>query len=176
VKPGACIDMITSTINGDIEQLTKRDVVDFWGGTNETGKYISQNGLRYLVNFVKNNSHTNVTIINVPHQHDLVNWLCVNREVRRFNRKLVKHMKVLKHLTVMKIDFDREMFTKHGLDMNNLEREKVMKQIVNTVLEILQKKTQEPISLQWKTNQDDGEGGVKIMGHIVIMLLLKNSV
>jgi hypothetical protein len=101
VKPDACIDMVTSTINGNNEQLTKRDAVVFWGGTNDIGKDNSQNGLRHLVNFVKNNSHTNIIVINVPHRHDLVNWSCVNREVRMFNRKLVKHMKVLKHVTVM---------------------------------------------------------------------------
>jgi hypothetical protein len=38
VKQGACIEMITSTINGDTEQLTKRDAVVFWGGTNDIGK------------------------------------------------------------------------------------------------------------------------------------------
>jgi uncharacterized protein YihD (DUF1040 family) len=35
------------------------------------------------------------------------------------------------------------MFTKHGLHMNNLGTEKVMKQITNSVLEILQNKTQQ---------------------------------
>jgi hypothetical protein len=67
VKPGSGIDTLASRVKGDIEELTKEDVLLFWGGTNDAGKNNSQNGLKHLVNFVKNNSHTNIIVMCAPH-------------------------------------------------------------------------------------------------------------
>jgi hypothetical protein len=64
-------------------------------------------------------------------------------------------MKAFKHVTVVKIDADRELFTKHGLHMNSLGKERITKHIATSVLAVLQKKTQELHSIHWKTNQDD---------------------
>jgi hypothetical protein len=167
VKPSVGIDTLASTAKGDIGQLTKEDVLVFWGGTNDAGKNNCQDGLTYLVNFVKNNSHTNIIVMCAPHRHDLVDWSCVNEEVRNFNRKLVKLMKAFMHVRVVKIDLDRELFTKHGLHMNNLGKERIMKHTATMVLAVLQKKTQEPISIHWKTNQEDDHDEVTGSDYVV---------
>ena len=91
---------------------------------------------------------------NVPHPHDLPEWSCVNREVKTFNRKLVKLMKPYQHVTVMRVDPDRKFFTQHGLHMNNSGKERLASEIANLSANILLK--HEVISLGWKNEQEDG--------------------
>jgi hypothetical protein len=40
VKPGACIDTLIASATGDIEYLTNKDIIVFWGGTNDISKKI----------------------------------------------------------------------------------------------------------------------------------------
>ena len=76
------------------------------------------------------NNHTNIILLSVPHRHDLSEWSCVNSEVVAFNRKF---------------------FTRHSLHKNNLGNERIALKIANSVT-ILQKQTEDPISLCWKMN------------------------
>lgn len=92
MRPGANTDTLTSSTMEDIKHLKKNDVTVFWEGTNDVSKNNSQNGLKQITNFVDVNSHTNIILITVPHQHDLSEWSCVNSEAKVFNRKLVKVM------------------------------------------------------------------------------------
>jgi hypothetical protein len=78
----------------------------------------------------------------VPHRYDLANWSCVNNEVKTFNRRLEKVMKILKHVLVVKVDLTREHITRHGLHMNTLGKEMITKQIVATINAVLKKNMQ----------------------------------
>ena len=78
VRPGANIDTLTSSAMEDIKHLTNNDIIVFWGGTNDVSKNNSQNGLKHINNFMKVNSHTNIILMSVPHQHSLPEWSCVN--------------------------------------------------------------------------------------------------
>jgi hypothetical protein len=40
VKPGACIDTLITSVTGDVEYLTNKDIIVFWGGTNDVSKII----------------------------------------------------------------------------------------------------------------------------------------
>ena len=85
----------------------------------------------------------------VLHHHDLPEWSCVNMEVKAFNRKLVKLMKPYKHVTVLKVYLDMKFFTRQGLYMNNLGKEKIAFKIVSVVTKIFRKQ-EEIIGLYWK--------------------------
>jgi cobalamin biosynthesis Co2+ chelatase CbiK len=94
----------------DIENLTKNDVIVFWGGTYEASKNNSQKGLRQLVDYIKKNKHTNIVLMCVPHRHDLAYyWSCVNKVVENFNRKLLKFMKPFGHIKVIKVQYIRNI-------------------------------------------------------------------
>jgi len=67
VRPGANIDTLTSSTTEDIKHLTNKDIIAFWGGTNDVSKNNSQEGLKHIVNIVKMNSHTNIILMSVPH-------------------------------------------------------------------------------------------------------------
>jgi len=85
----------------------------------------------------------------VPHRHDLPEGSCVNSEVKAFNRRLVKLMKPYKHVTVVKVDLDRKFFTRQGLHMNNLGKEKIVFKTASVVTEIFRRQD-EIISFYWK--------------------------
>jgi len=54
----------------------------------------------------------------VPCRYDLDPKLCVKDEVKVYNRKLKKHLKVFDNTCVREVNFNRDLFTKHGLHMN----------------------------------------------------------
>ena len=61
-------------------------------------------------------------------------------------------MKPNKHVMMVKVELDRKFFTRHGLHMNNLGKERIALKIANAITTILQKQTEDPISLCWKMN------------------------
>jgi lysophospholipase L1-like esterase len=88
VKPGAkTSDILDTNIDKD---MSKDDVIVVCAGTNDISKNSAKEGLRNIINFVRRNSHTNIMVMEVLHRHDLVDWSCVNKEVRSFNRHLAK--------------------------------------------------------------------------------------
>jgi len=58
-------------------------------------------------------------------------------------------MKPYKHVTVVKVDLDRKFFTRQGLHMNNLGKEKIAFKMASVVTEIFRRQ-EEIISLYWK--------------------------
>jgi hypothetical protein len=102
VKSGANI-----TIQDTILTLGKKDTLVFCGGANDISKNNSRKRLRYILNFVKKYTHTNIVLLSIPHRHDPVNWSCVNKEINIFNRKMHKIMKCYDHVTELNCDLNR---------------------------------------------------------------------
>jgi hypothetical protein len=100
----------------------------------------------------------NIIAVSVRHQYDISDWCCVNSEVNTFNRKLVKLMKPLKHVTLVKVDLKRKCFTEQRLHMNCVGKEKIALKIADVVTTPVQKQREEPISLHYETEYD-GEVG-----------------
>jgi hypothetical protein len=155
VKPGSDNGTLTSSVKGTFEKLAKNNVIVFWGGTNDISKNNTIEGLKHVLNFVTNNKHTNIILTSAPHRHDLVEWLCVNEEVKIFNRKLRKLMKRQKHVSVLSADCNREFFTNHGLHMNNRGKEMIAKLVADTSSAIFCKDNMIPIPVYWTDNHGD---------------------
>jgi hypothetical protein len=68
---------------------------------------------------VRENSHTTIIEMCVPHRFDLYVNSYVNKEVEVLNRKLSKQMKVFENTALKKLDSNRNLYTKHRLHMNN---------------------------------------------------------
>jgi hypothetical protein len=75
-------------------KITKSDAIVFCGGANDVGMNNAKMALLHITNFIKENSHTNIILLSVPHRHDLMESSCVNNEIRSFNRKLMKYVKI----------------------------------------------------------------------------------
>jgi hypothetical protein len=57
-------------------------------GTWDVGRNEMVKGLHQVINFVKNHNQTNVIMMSLPCRYDLEPKLCVNDEVKVYNRKL----------------------------------------------------------------------------------------
>jgi hypothetical protein len=62
VKPGADIVALSNSVKGTVLTLEKSDVLVFGGGVNDISKNSSKMVLRYILNFVRNNIHTNIVL------------------------------------------------------------------------------------------------------------------
>jgi hypothetical protein len=78
--------------------------------------------------------------------------------VEVFNRKLGKQMKIVENVTPLKVDSDRNLFTKHGLHMNKKGKEQAAKKIVSTINYILGRRERERKEEEGRSNQYDMEG------------------
>ena len=77
----------------------------------------------------------------------------MNDEVKKFNRKLWKYMKLNDHVTILEIPQDRDHFTRHGLHFNGQGKENICSQLASIIGELFQHTEVLPISLGWETNQ-----------------------
>jgi hypothetical protein len=149
VKPGSDINILTNSVRDSVQVLSKNDVLIFSGGTRDVGSNETTEGLRQIQNFVRENDQTNIVLLCVPYRHDLESWSCVNNEVTVFNRKLTKSMKCYEHVTVISHNFKHELYTRHGLHLNNLGKDHLSKRIASICSMILNKEIR-PIHLPWK--------------------------
>jgi len=91
--------------------------------------------------------------VSVPHGYDLMQSLCVNSEIKSFNRKLLKHTKAHQHASLLKVSSERELFTTHGQHLYGIGNDKLAKQLVSLTYKILHQKKVPPITLSWISDQ-----------------------
>jgi lysophospholipase L1-like esterase len=156
VKPGAAIVTLISSAKRDIANLNKNDVIVFCGGARDISNNNTQNGLRHLMNFVKETKHTNIILISVPHRHDLLYWSCVNKEVETFNRKLIKLIKPLEHVMMANSESNRNYFTSHGMHLNNKGKEQVVREVSKVITSMFLEQIGNSIVLPLKMFHEQG--------------------
>ena len=92
--------------------------------------------------------------MSVPCRHDLEPKQCVNDEVKVYNRKLKKHLKVFGNTCVIEVESNRDLFTRHGLHVNSKGKEQIAGKTVKTIKVILNEKKSAPIMM--KDREDPG--------------------
>jgi hypothetical protein len=85
-----------------------------------------------------------------PHRHDLDTPYCINNNIKVFNRKVRKNMKMYDYAKVMETNASTEHFTLHGLHMNRLGKELLSESISENLKSILKRKWPPRITLKWK--------------------------
>jgi len=83
------------------------------------------------MDYIKTNNHTNIILVTVPPRYDLMQSSCMNSEIKLFNRKLKKMVKVYQHMSVLEMDNDN-----HGLHLNSQGKEVFSKLIVSHIFNI----------------------------------------
>jgi hypothetical protein len=134
VKPRANVITFRNSVKDTVLTLWNEDVLVFCGDANDVSKSNTKEGLRHILNFVRNNTHTNIVLLSIPYRHDLVSWSCINKEITAFNRKLFKTMKCHEHVIVTNYDLNRQFFTKH---LNKTGKEVITKHVPATCVTIL---------------------------------------
>jgi hypothetical protein len=65
-------------------------------------------------------------------------------------------MKVFENIALTTLNLNRDLFTKHGLHLNNKGKELAARKIVSSIKHMLHKKTKEPIYMTWKDDYVKG--------------------
>jgi hypothetical protein len=133
VCPGARVDIISTGLEREIKQLSTQDVAVVWGGSKDVGRNESQQAINKIQKFVETNEHTNVILMEAPHRHDLMQESCVNKEVKKYNTRMRKYMKIYKNVTVLEVNVDRSGYTTHGQHMNIKGKKLLAKRIAETI-------------------------------------------
>jgi hypothetical protein len=131
VKPGAKTLDILSTKSH--EDMSLNDCIVISAATNDISKNDSIEGLKNIFNFVKQNRHTNIIILETFHRHDLAEWSCVNKEIKKFNRLLTKRAKPYKHVIISRPKLCKQHFTRHGMHTNNKGKQEMCQHITELI-------------------------------------------
>jgi len=74
----------------------------------------------------------------------------VHNEIKVFNRKLRKPLKVFDNASLIQVNLETEHFTRHGLHLNSRGKEQSAKITVNTIINIFKEKKVDSITMKWK--------------------------
>jgi hypothetical protein len=149
-----------TTAKSECENMTNNDVIILCGGTRKTWRNETSKGLHCISKFVRNNTHTEVIIMEALHRFDLIPSSCVNMEVVTFNRRLQKIVKSFNHAEIVNMSPRREHFKRHGLHMNGCGKDWITGLLATQIMQIfITLKLKHPIILPWKakTTGEDRE-------------------
>jgi hypothetical protein len=106
-----------------------------------------------LNDFVSSREHANVIVLNVTYRHNLVPNLCVNYEVKVFNRKLGRQRKLHKNLLVIIVDLDRDLYTRHGFHLNVKGKDHTANRAASAIRDLFHVNKALPTALKWKDKE-----------------------
>jgi hypothetical protein len=95
IKPGENTKERVNTLVKDLKCLGTQDVIVINGGSNYTGSNRKQTHklLVQMTQFVQENNHSNLIIVNIPPRHDMDRNSVTSLEIQTANRKLNKEQK-----------------------------------------------------------------------------------
>jgi len=155
VKPGSITNELKETAKKAISQLSYDDLIVICSGTNDYELNELSLTLQNITNFVKNNNHTSIILMNVPFRYALPNSISVNRNTSILIRKLQKLVKVLLYARFLETDNNRNLFINHGLNLNKLDKQLLNHPIASLLLSTFEQKSSSPIILRWHETQND---------------------
>jgi len=111
-----------------------------------------------MTRFLQRDRNTNIILINIPRRHDLHKASRINQEIQAHNTELGKIATLFSHVTVINTDFNRTLFTNHGLHLNNAGKEGLAKLIANHINKIINESsnTKPAIALNCKKESING--------------------
>ena len=134
MKPGAKFDQVTEECKSVCSDLGKEDVAVIIAGTNDVACNESSQLLRVMKKRLADLRHTNVVMFSIPHRHDLREWSCVNKEVKKTNELMKNICKHFSNVSFVDLSSLGSRFhTTNGLHLNNLGKMFIVQEILNKV-------------------------------------------
>jgi hypothetical protein len=138
-KPGAKTSDILKTAENEIASLNSNDFFILWVGSNDISKNNILDARRSFTKFFNDHMGANIIFIQAPHRHDLVSTSCINKEVIKFNRQVMKIIKSYPNIKSLEIDLQRNYFTRHGQHLNNIGKEQVATELAKLIQQYFSK-------------------------------------
>jgi hypothetical protein len=71
-----------------------------------------------------------------------------------FNRKLGRQRKGHKNLSVISVDLDRDLYTRHRFHLNAKEKEQTANRVASAMKDLFRINKALPVALKWKDTED----------------------
>jgi lysophospholipase L1-like esterase len=159
VKPGAKTKQITLTQDSDLKLLGKTDYLIISAGSNDITANINVNEIIVpLLDFAKQNYHTNIVSVNIPYRYDLANSYIsrsINEKITKVNTKLNKLLNTFSHVKIMETSTKRSHFTKHGFHLSYLGKDYVAN-LISKYIESRILTTRSFLQIEWNNAQSSG--------------------
>jgi hypothetical protein len=84
-----------------------------------------------------------------------MDFSCVSEEIKVFNRKMHKIMKLESNVKILDIKLDRSCYTKHGLHLNIIGKKEVKEMMINQIQTFTTKDKGDIIAQNWIQNLDE---------------------
>jgi lysophospholipase L1-like esterase len=126
------VSVLIDTVKDEVSELTKKDIVIFCGGANNVDRSTAGKGLSQVMNFLRTNQHTNI-LISIPYSFDQKIRLSMNEDIRNYNGKLNRLIKLSKRAHLINAVTDRHFFTRHGMHMNAKGKEAMVTKLMKTI-------------------------------------------
>jgi hypothetical protein len=149
IKPGANVKQIVETQEMEFKCLGKKDLIVVNGGSNDPANNSREEN---LLKFAQKYPNTNVLMLNVPIRYDPLTNYRTNQDINNFNDKLQKRTRLFNHVHLIEMTTDRKYFMNHGFHLNKLGKERIAKEIVCQIREIVNSvpKNEPAYPLHWK--------------------------
>jgi hypothetical protein len=102
------VSELIDTAKDEVSELTAKDTVIFCDGANNMDKNTAGKGLSQVINFLRTNQHTNIIFISIPYRFDQKIRLSMNEDIRNYNRKLNRLIKLSKRAHFVNAVTDRQ--------------------------------------------------------------------
>ena len=149
-KPNAGLHELLSTAKESISKLTKKDWIVILGGTNDIEKNQHNKNLTSIENLLMDSQHVNIILVDVPFRYDLKKRCNINEEIIVYNRKVHKLIKKFHNVQAVEAITDRNLFTRHGLQLNGKGKEIMINRIIEKVINNTGSCKTKTIYLPWK--------------------------
>ena len=105
-----------------------------------------------MAQFMQENTHCNIIIVNIPPRHDIGNKSTTNLEIHAANMKLNKIAKACNNVTIVDSNLYRKYFTRRGLHINKYGKNWLSKQIATQIHRLIENDIKDTtmIPLKWK--------------------------
>ena len=130
VKPNAGLSDVLKTGNLKLGGLGKRDTIIVVGGSNDLDRNVHKRNLTSLVSFLEETQNTNVILTDVPMRNDREIGAPINKLITNYNKKLHKVTKLFSYVNSIKVTTNRNHFTTHGLHLNRVGKESLVKELI----------------------------------------------
>jgi hypothetical protein len=141
IKSGADAKTILNHITKEVNNLTANDYIILCCGSNNIGKVKLNMVLNDFIELIKRVTRSNVILLTIPYRHDLKYFnTSLNNEIIIFNKKLLKLKKLFSHLTVIELNANRHLCTKHGVHLNSVGKEILSLTLVLKIFSLIEEK------------------------------------
>ncbi|KAG8292949.1 hypothetical protein J6590_028701 [Homalodisca vitripennis] len=120
VRPGRLAEQILNFHNIDAEKLGPDDALIIACGSNDVARDEADGAINVIDKTLEKYNSLKIVLADLPIRHDLKEWSCVNKEIRKCNKSLEALSHKYPNVSLVKIGLaDRHFHTQHGMHLNN---------------------------------------------------------